>query len=135
MFHKRLLTNCLRVVCFACLSAPLYAANDWFAKDMPISQMTEVDIEIMSSAINETLADVADGETQHWSNPETDASGTLTPMSTSEDGDMLCRQLQIANEAKGKTAQSVYEFCRQADGSWKVRSGRPSADSKKPSRR
>ncbi|MGB5202384.1 MAG: hypothetical protein WBN68_01365 [Sedimenticolaceae bacterium] len=37
------ITNCLRVVCLAFLTAPLYAANDWFAKDMPISQMTEAD--------------------------------------------------------------------------------------------
>jgi hypothetical protein len=43
------------------LSASRLIHPDNSEKDMPISQMTEADIEIMSSAINETLADVADG--------------------------------------------------------------------------
>jgi surface antigen len=130
MSNNGLLRNCLRAICLACLSAPLYAANVWFAKDMPISQMTDADIAIMSAAIEQTLDDADDGATQHWRNPETDAGGALTPLSTSEDGGMLCRQLEIANQAKGKSARSVFDYCRQADGSWKLRSGPSAADSK-----
>jgi len=62
MPHSDFLMNCLRAVSLVCLSAPIYAANVWFASDMPISQMNEADLAIMSSAIDQTLADVADGE-------------------------------------------------------------------------
>lgn len=130
MPHSDCLMNCLRAVSLVCLSAPICAANVWFASDMPISQMNEADLAIMSSAIERTLVDVVDGVTQRWSNPETNASGALTPLSTSEEGGMLCRKLEIANEAGGRTARSVFDYCRQADGSWKLRSGPASADSK-----
>lgn len=115
MLHKGLLPSCLRAICLTCLSAPLCAANVWLAKDMPIYQMTEANIAMMSADIDQTLDAVADGATQHWRNPETDAGGALTPLSTSEDGGMLCRRLEIAN---------------QAEGSWKLRSGPSTADSK-----
>jgi len=130
MAHKRFLWNCLRAVSLVFLSAPIYASNVWFAKDMPISQMSEADIAIMSAAIDQTLANVADGVTQRWSNPDTDAGGALTPLSTSEEGGLLCRQLEIANQAGGRSARSVHQYCRQADGSWKLRAGAsPPADS------
>ena len=89
---------------------------------MPISEMTDADVEIMSAAINETLSDVADGVARRWKNPETNAGGTLTPLSTSEESGLLCRRLEIANQARDLAARSVHEFCRQADGLWKTRS-------------
>lgn len=122
MSRNGLVTNCARAICLVCLSAPLHASNLFFAKDMPVSQMTDSDIEIMSAAIDETLSDVDDGAARHWKNPETDAGGTLTPLSTSEENGLLCRRLEIANQAKGKSARSVHQFCRQADGLWKIRS-------------
>ena len=130
MSRNGLPAHCLRAICLAFLSAPLYAANLWFARDMPISQMTEADIAIMSSAIDQTLANVDDGVTQRWGNPKTDAGGALTPLSTSEEGGTLCRQLEIANEAGGKTDRGVYGFCRQADGAWKLRPTSPTRGSK-----
>jgi surface antigen len=127
MSPKGLLRHGVRAICVACLTTPLYAANVWFTKDMPMSQMTEADIEILSSAADEALDDVADGDTRHWENPETGAGGALTPLSTSERDGMRCRRLQIANEAGGKTARSEFDFCRQGDGSWKVLSEPPAA--------
>jgi surface antigen len=120
MFTKGLFWHAARAICVACLTTPLYAANVWFARDMPMSQMTEADIEILSSAADAALEEAADGETRHWENPETGAGGALTPLSTSERDGMRCRRLQIANEAGGKSARSEFDFCRQDDGSWKV---------------
>jgi surface antigen len=122
MSPNGLFRHAARTICVACLTTPLYAANVWFTKDMPMSQMTEADIEILSSAADEALDEAADGETLHWQNPETGAGGALTPLSTSERDGMRCRRLRIANEAGGKTARSEFDFCRQDDGSWKVTS-------------
>ena len=123
------LYNFVCAVFLVCLGAPLHASNLLFAKDMPIAKMTEADIEIMSAAVDETLSDVADGAERRWENPETGAGGTLTPLSTAEKSGQLCRRLEIANHAKGTSARSVEEFCRQADGLWKIRSGQKGAGS------
>jgi len=120
MSPRCLFRNCAGAICLICLTPPLYAANVWFAHDMPMSEMTEADIEILSSAADEALENAPDGDTRLWENPETGAGGALTPLSTSEQDGMRCRRLQIANEAGGKTARSEFDFCRQADGSWKV---------------
>jgi surface antigen len=130
MSRNGILTNFMCAICLVCLSAPLHASNLRFAKDMPVSQMTDSDIEIMSAAVDETLSDVADGVARHWKNPETDAGGTLTPLSTSEESGLLCRRLEIANQAKGMSARSVHQFCRQADGLWKIRSAPAGAASR-----
>jgi hypothetical protein len=121
MVSQRLLCNGALAIYLTFLGMPIYASNLWFAHDMPISAMTDADIEIFSSAVDEALNDAADGDTRHWKNPETGAGGDLTLLSTSEKDGMRCRRLQIANEAKRKTARSDLDFCRQDDGSWKVR--------------
>ena len=120
MSPRCLFRNCAGAICLICLTPPLYAANVWFAHDMPISQMTEADIEIFSSAAEEALENAPDGDTRQWENPETGAGGALTPLSTSEQDGLRCRRLEIANEANGKTARTEFDYCRQADGSWKV---------------
>lgn len=112
----------LGAVSLAALSAPLLAANLLFARDMPISQMNDADLSIMSSAIEETLAKVSDGDTHEWSNPETGAGGTLRPLSTSEHDGTQCRRLEVSNHARGRSARSVLDYCRQADGSWRLQS-------------
>lgn len=120
MYPKRLLSHCLRAACLVVLAAPALASNVWFARDMPMSQMTDADREILSAAADEVLENGADGATQRWENPETGAGGALTPQSTTERDGMRCRRLEIANEVKGRTARSQFDFCRQADGGWKV---------------
>jgi hypothetical protein len=122
MSRNGLLNFCARAICLVCINAPLHASNLYFAKDMPVSAMTEADVEIMSAAVDETLSDGVDGVARHWNNPETDAGGTLTSLSTSEESGLICRRLEIANQAKGLTSRSVHEFCRSADGVWKIRS-------------
>lgn len=104
----------------AAMSAPLLAANLLFARDMPIAQMNDADLSIMSSAIEETLGSVADGDTREWSNPETGSGGTLRPLSTSEHDGTQCRRLEVSNHARGRSARSVLDYCRQADGSWRL---------------
>jgi surface antigen len=120
MYPKGLLSNSLCAACLFALAAPALASNVWFARDMPMSQMTEADRAVLSAAADEVLETGADGATQRWENPETGAGGLLTPQSIAERDGMRCRRLQIANEVKGSTARSEFDFCRQADGSWKV---------------
>ena len=104
----------------AAMSAPLLAANLLFARDMPIAAMNDADLSIMSSAIEETLGSVPDGGSRDWSNPETGSGGTLRPLSTSEHDGTLCRRLEVSNQARGRAARSVLDYCRQADGSWRL---------------
>jgi hypothetical protein len=120
MSQHGFLPKSLGAVSLAVLSAPLLAANLWFARDMPISAMNDADLSIMSAAIEETLGKVPDGDTRDWSNPETGSGGTLRPLSTSEHDGNLCRRLEVSNQARGRSARSVHDYCRQADGSWRL---------------
>lgn len=120
MSQHRSVLKFLVGACAAALSAPLLAANLWFARDMPISRMNDADRSIMSAAIEETLESVADGDTRDWSNPETGSGGTLRPLSSSEQDGNRCRRLEVSNQARGLTGRSVLDYCRQADGGWRL---------------
>lgn len=120
MSQHGFLLKSLGAAWLATMSAPLLATTLWFARDMPISAMTDADVAIMSSAIEQTLESVADGGTRDWSNPETGSGGTLRPLSTSEHDGTQCRRLEVSNHARGRSARSVLDYCRQADGTWRL---------------
>ena len=67
-----------------------------------------------------SLDDAGDGEAVRWENATSGAGGLLTPLSTSERDGSVCRRLRIQNAVGGQSANSEFDFCRQADGTWKV---------------
>jgi surface antigen len=97
------------------------AANFFFSQEMPIAHMTPEDIDILQTALFETLDNAPDGEMHHWENPKTQAHGDLTPRSTFADAGLRCRMVEIENSAGGRNNRSMLTLCKSAEG-WKVRS-------------
>ncbi|MGF1612881.1 MAG: RT0821/Lpp0805 family surface protein [Gammaproteobacteria bacterium] len=69
----------------------------------------------------EQAASAPIGETITWNNPNTQHSGSITPVreGTSASG-LYCREFQQTVRIGGKLEQAYGTACRQPDGSWKM---------------
>ena len=110
----------LMLVSLVCATAPILAGNVKFLKDSALSKMSNEDMEILRAAARNALDYTADGQPRRWENQQTGASGILTPLDTSEQDGTSCRRLEIFNDVRGETGRSVFEFCRQPDGTWRI---------------
>lgn len=97
---------------------PALAVNLSFLNDTPFTHFTDEDHRIFSEALNNVLDKGADGETRAWSNPKSKAGGELKPLKSFQRNGAACRTVHIANKAKGRSAVTQYNFCRQASGTW-----------------
>jgi surface antigen len=96
------------------------AINMMAIGDLPIRYMTEEDRTLLADAARETLDKGADGQVRAWENTKTGARGELTPVATFQEAGRKCRDLEVANSAKGRSNRLVLTFCRQDDGDWKI---------------
>jgi surface antigen len=56
-----------------------------------------------------------------WSNPNSGAQGTITPVREGRDSSgSACREYQQTVTIGGKTERAYGTACKQADGSWKI---------------
>ena len=61
------------------------------------------------------------GQVATWSNPDTGASGAVTPVKTYQTAQgQYCREYQQSVTVGGKTENAYGTACRQPDGSWKI---------------
>jgi len=115
---------------FACMSIaacsigmPAAAINDMFAKDAPITRMTEDDFKVAGDVMRNALDRGQDGQTFRWENASTSASGTITVVDTFEKKGMTCRGTAFTITTRGETSRSTWNVCRTPEG-WKVSEGR-----------
>jgi surface antigen len=101
-------------------AAPASAFNMMSVKDLPIRYMTDEDRALLQEAAKQALETAADGETRDWSNPKTGAHGELTPRASYKQDGVSCRDLEVANSARGRSNRLVLTLCRQDDGEWKI---------------
>lgn len=108
----------------ASLSLPVLAtaANIFSARDLPVRYMTDEDREILKLAVDDVLERGKDGQGTRWENPKTGAHGDLTPRASFERAGQPCRDLEVANSARGRDNRLVLTLCKQADGDWKIES-------------
>lgn len=97
-----------------------YALDLFSMGDLPIHHMTVEDREILKAAVVDVLDHATDGKTGNWENPKTGARGELTARASFEKQGRPCRELEVANSARGRNNRVVFTFCRQADGDWKI---------------
>jgi surface antigen len=88
--------------------------------DMPIRYMSEEDLAIFKAVVMRTLDQGADGVPSNWTNQNTGAHGTLTPLASFRQQSQDCRKLEVANSAGGRDNRSVFTLCKLPDGDWKV---------------
>lgn len=102
----------------ACAAAN--AANLLFAKDSPITNMDEGDLQLLKSTAREALENEPDGTTVSWRNPETDHFGDITVIDTHQDYGTVCRTVRFENTAGGKTGRATYRACKADDDTWRL---------------
>jgi hypothetical protein len=97
---------------------PAMASNLGFLKDAPYTHFTDEDHKIFNQTLDDTLNSGVEGEIRKWSNSNTNASGEMKPLKSFERNGLACRTLWISNKAKGRSATSKLNFCKQANGKW-----------------
>lgn len=114
----------LCVAAIVSLSLPGFAAaaNIFSARDLPVRYMTDEDRAILKSAVEDVLERSKDGEGTRWENPKTGAHGDLTPRASFQRAGQSCRELEVANSARGRDNRLVLTLCKQAEGDWKIES-------------
>ena len=102
---------------------PAMAINEMFAKDAPITRMTEEDFRIAGAVMRNAFDEGQDGQVYRWDNPATASSGTITPLSSFERQGLRCRGAAFTITTRGETSRSEWSVCRTPEG-WKVAEGR-----------
>ena len=75
----------------------------------------------MANTTQKSLESNQSGQTSTWKNPDSGASGTVTPTRTYQStAGQPCREYQQTVTIGGKTETVTGQACRQADGTWKV---------------
>ena len=96
------------------------AFNLIFLKDStPFVDLTEHDKKLFNQSVVRALNTAKDKTTVSWENPKTGAHGKITPVSTYVTNGKRCRLLDIENFVSNKSAKWRFNFCQQADKSWK----------------
>lgn len=116
----RVLTFILAVV-----ALPTVASNIDFLHDTPLSDFNKEDRKLFAAAMAQALSEAEDNETRKWSNPDTKSGGEITPLRTHTRGDTMCRDVSIVNSAKGRTEKSMYTYCREDEGAWRLTFQKP----------
>jgi surface antigen len=100
-----------------------YAINELWAKDAPVSKMTAQDFQIAEPVITKALDTGKEGQVFDWKNPDTSASGSITPLAEFKKDGMRCRSADFTINAGGKAGHSKWDLCKTS-GRWKFLQGR-----------
>ncbi len=65
------------------------------------------------------------GTTSSWKNPDTGASGSITPTRTYESNGRYCREFNQWIQVDGKNVRGHGTACREEDNSWEIMDNRP----------
>jgi surface antigen len=113
---------CVTALVAVFLSGAAFAFNSYSMRDLPVRYMTDEDREIFKAALVDVLERARDGESTRWENPKTGAHGDLAPLASFDRDGQRCRDLDVANSARGRSNRLVVTLCKQADGEWKIES-------------
>lgn len=72
--------------------------------------------------VSHSLETVRTGVETRWKNPDTGYQYRVVPTRTYEEAEGPCREYTVDASIGGKTEQIYGTACRQADGSWQVKS-------------
>ena len=75
----------------------------------------------MARTTQNTLESIPSGQTQQWNNPDSGASGTITPQRTWTNNDgRNCREFQQTVTIGGRTETAYGTACRDNAGGWQI---------------
>lgn len=94
-------------------------AGAWLGSSIGQS-LDEVDRMKMNQATQNALENQAVGTQTSWSNPDSGASGTVTPTKTYYEGSAPCREYSSTVTIDGKLETITGTACRRPDGTWRT---------------
>ena len=116
---KKTITNVVAIISLVMMTVPVQAQNTWFWGSAPVAFLSDEDVEILLSTLQTAMNELPDGETVTWTNSETGHSGVINITNTHPDYDTTCRQVEMANQAAGRTGRGTFRMCKADDGKWK----------------
>ena len=87
-------------------------------RDTPAQFFTEQDYALVDDALRKALDELGTDGVAQWENPQTNAAGSVTVVQERERAGSPCKRLRIENRARNRVGNTVFDFCRQADGRW-----------------
>ena len=117
---KKLLTTVLLILFIVGIGDAIASTELRWLNNAPARHFTEKDWQILMENVERVLSETPDGETVEWSNEESGAHGSLTPVSTGQYDGMPCRNLEMENHARNVSGTSNLEYCQRPDGSWGI---------------
>ena len=96
------------------------ASNYRFMKDSPIASFNDNDLQLMHDNAFKALDTVKDGDKLAWSNADTGNSGLANPIKSFIKNGMSCRTLRLINKSNQNVAESIFNFCKTSNNSWKI---------------
>ena len=97
----------------ALLGAAPAVAQYQFLDNSVLAVMTTQAIEDLRQAVRQALEKEPDGHTVAWSNPASDAFGTVTPVRSYQGKQGLpCRTVELYTKAKDRDSRARWEFCK-----------------------
>lgn len=115
MLAKKLLISGLILF----FTSNIYAVNFQYLRYSPIASFNDEDLQLLQEAGLTALNEYDNGKVIMWKNPETQNSGSITPVNSSTIDGMHCRKVKIINQAKNKYNESQFTFCKVKER-WKV---------------
>lgn len=116
------MTRALPILIFAGVAAvaPTVSAMNLMPllQDTPAQLFTSRDYELFDGALRSALNETRQDGVVQWSNPDSRAAGSVTVLKEYERRGESCKRLRVESQANNRKAQTIYEFCRQADGRW-----------------
>jgi surface antigen len=86
------------------------------------NKLDDRDKEMAAKAAQQAFESNHTGQPATWQNPDSGASGTVTPTRTYQiEGGQYCREYTQDITVGGEKHQSYGTACRQPDGSWKIK--------------
>jgi len=124
MRFKQNLISITKIITTLCLLSMLssnsFAVNMQYLKYSPVSDFTAEDFEMLQTTGFAALKENKDGASSEWKNSESNNSGVITPLNTSEIDGRHCRKVKIKNITVTKSGSAVFTFCEVSDGDWKL---------------
>ena len=86
----------------------------------PAAKFNDADHDLFRGALGKALATDTIGTPVKWNNPNTSASGEITPQKAFEDGGAPCRTLRVVSRYGTLESNGVYTLC-QRQGRWQLK--------------
>jgi len=102
-------------------SQMVIASNlNFLNESAPVFHFSDEDFGILMDTIQKALNEKKDGEKLSWKNEKTGHAGLVNPLDTTIENNLKCRNTRLINRANKRIAKTVFKFCKQPDGEWKV---------------